>query len=65
MEDYNQMVHEFQELLREADIHKNQMVENQTDFHTASCFLIGIHIILSNRFFSKTLLHIGNKETGL
>ena len=34
------MMHKFHELLREADIHKNQMVENQTDFHTASCFLV-------------------------
>ena len=43
MEDCNQMMLN-DELLREADIHKNQMVENQTDFHTASCFLVDVKI---------------------
>ena len=55
------MLHKFHKLLREADIHKNQMVENQTDFYTASCFLVGIYILLY-KIFSKTLLNIGNKE---
>ena len=55
------MLHKLHELLREADIHKNQMVENQTDFYTASCFLVGVYILLY-RIFSKTLLNIGNKE---
>ena len=34
------MMHKFHELLREVDIHKNQMVENQAHFHTANCFLV-------------------------
>ena len=58
------MMYTFHELLRKADIDKNQMVENQTDFHTASCFLVDIHSLLY-RIFSKTLRNIGNKETGL
>ena len=59
------MMYTFHELLRKADIDKNQMVENQTDFHTASCFLVDIHIYLLYRIFSKTLPNIGNKETDL
>ena len=38
------MMHEFHELLTESDIHKNQMVENQTGFYTARCFLVDIQI---------------------
>ena len=38
------MVHIFWELWREADIHMNQMVENQTDFHKASYFLADIQL---------------------
>ena len=57
------MMHKCHELLTKADIYINQMVENQTDFHTASCFLIDIHSLY--RIFSKTLPDIGNKETGL
>ena len=55
------MMHTFHELLRKAD---NQ-TENQTDFHTASCFLVDIHIYLLYRIFSITLPNIGNKETDL
>ena len=57
------MMHKCHELLTKADIYINQMVENQTDFHTASCFLVDIHSLY--RIFSKTLPNIGNKETGL
>ena len=49
------MMHKFHELLREADIHKNHMVENQTDFHTASCFLVDIQIYYIE-FFQKFYL---------
>ena len=38
------MMHKFHELLAEIDINKNQMVENNTDFHTATCFLVDIQI---------------------
>ena len=38
------MMHKFHELLREADIHKNQMVENQAGFYTSSYFLVDIQI---------------------
>ena len=44
MEDCNQMMDVFHELLQEADVHKNQMVKNQIDFHTANCFLVDIQI---------------------
>ena len=50
------MMHKFYELLRGAAIHKNQMVENQTDFHTASCFLVNIHIYHYTEFFQKLYL---------
>ena len=30
MKDYNQMMHKFHELLKEADIHKNQIRAQQT-----------------------------------
>ena len=40
--DCNQMIPKLHELLREVDIHLNQMVENQTDFHKASLFLVDI-----------------------
>ena len=43
--DYNQMMHILCELWREADNHMNYMVENQTDFHKASCFLVDIQIL--------------------
>ena len=36
------MIPKLHELLREVDIHLNQMVENQTDFHKASRFLVDI-----------------------
>ena len=49
------MMHKFHELLREADIDKNHMVENQTDFHTAICFLVGIQIYYIE-FFQKFYL---------
>ena len=49
------MMHKFHELLKEADIHINQMVENQTDFHTTRCFLVDSNILL-NRIFQKTLM---------
>ena len=50
------MMHKFHELLREADIHKDQMVENQTDFLTASYFLVDIHIYYYIEFFQKLYL---------
>ena len=56
MEDCNQMMHKFHELLRKADINKNQIVENQTDFHTASCFLVDIQIYYYIEFFQKLYL---------
>ena len=49
------MMHKFHELLKEAGIHINQMVENQTDFHTTHCFLVDSNILL-NRIFQKTLM---------
>ena len=55
VKDCNQMMHKFHELLKEADIHINQMVENQTDFHTTRCFLVDSNILL-NRIFQKTLM---------
>ena len=50
------MIHKFHELLREADIHKDQMVENQTDFYTASCFLVDIDMYYYTEFFQKLYL---------
>ena len=47
------MMNKFHELLKEVDIHKNQMVENQTDFPTATCFLVDIQIYYSIEFFQK------------
>ena len=39
------MVHIFPELSRKADIHMNHTVEDQTDFHKASYFLVDIQIL--------------------
>ena len=50
------MMNKFHELLIEADIHKNQMIENQTDFDTASCFLVDIQIYYFIEFFQKLYL---------
>ena len=58
------MMHEFHELLKEVVIYANQMVENQTDFCTAWCFLVDIQISLYI-IFSIALPNIGNKEPGL
>ena len=49
------MMHKLHKLLRD-DIHKNQMVENQTDFHTASCFLVDIQTYYYVDFFQKLYL---------
>ena len=38
------MMCKFHKLLREAHIHMNQMVKNQTNFHKVSCFLVDIQI---------------------
>ena len=38
-------MHIFREVCNEADIHMNHMIENQTNFHKASYFLIGIQIL--------------------
>ena len=46
------MMRKFHELLREADVHMNQMVENQVDFH-ASCFLVDIQMYYQMKFFQK------------
>ena len=59
MKDLNQMMPRFHELLREADIHMNHMIESQTGFHTASRRYLNI---LLNRIFSKTLPNIGSKK---
>ena len=47
------MMHKFHELLKEVDIDKNQMVENQTDFGIARCFLVDIRIYYYIEFFQK------------
>ena len=39
------MMHIFGKLWRDAFIHKNQIVKNQTDFHKASYFLVDIQIL--------------------
>ena len=69
MEDCHQMMHKFHELIREADVHKDEMVENQTDFHTVSCFLVDSQIYYWTDFFQKLCLipvpNIGHRETGL
>ena len=44
------MMHIFRELWREADIHMNHMVENQTDFHKASYFRVDIQILNCTKF---------------
>ena len=44
------MMHKIHEPLKEVDFHKNQMVENQTDFHTARCFLVDIQIFYYTEF---------------
>ena len=44
------MMHKFHELLRKADVHKNQMVENQSSFYTASCFLVDIQICYYKKY---------------
>ena len=48
------MMHKFQE--EEVEIHKNQLVENQTDFQTARYFLVDIQIYYYIGFFQKLCL---------
>ena len=60
------MMHIFCELWREPDIHMAHMVENQTGFHRASCFLENIlfsYFQILNKIYSITCIRIGNKET--
>ena len=56
VEDCNKMMHKFHELLKEVDIRKNQMVENQTDFCTTRCFLVDVKIYYYIEFFQKLYL---------
>ena len=59
----NQMMHKCHELLKEVDIHKNQIIESQNDSHTTSCFLVDIHIYYYTEFFQKiNKTNIGNKQ---
>ena len=39
------MMYIFRKLWREADIHMDNIVENQTDFYRASYFLVDIQIL--------------------
>ena len=50
------MMHKFHKLLKQVDIHKYQIVENQTDFCTAWCFLVDIQIYCYIEFFQKLYL---------
>ena len=42
----------------------NQMVKNQTDFHTKKLFFCKYSIIELNKIFSRIFPRIGNKEIG-
>ena len=44
------MMQKFCELWREAGIHMNQIVENQTDLHKMSYFLVDIQILNLTKF---------------
>ena len=40
------MMHIFCKLWRKSDIHMSHMIQNQTDFHKVSYFLVDIQILI-------------------